>query len=240
MTDILLWVVAPYLSIALLVAGTIWRYRYDRFGLTTRSSQLYESRLLRIGSPLFHFGLLMVVGGHVLGLVVPKDLTELFGISEEQYHLVSLGMGSLAGFATVAGLGVLLWRRWKTPAVRGATSGNDKVMYVVLVCVLLAGLTTTVITNGVQGGYDYRSTVSPWFRGVFMLHPDPELMANAPLSYRVHVLFAMGLFALWPFSRLVHAFSAPVRYLVRPYVVYRSRDEKPVGERRMSREWQRR
>ncbi|WP_086827218.1 respiratory nitrate reductase subunit gamma [Allokutzneria sp. NRRL B-24872] len=239
MTDVLLWVVAPYLAIVLLVAGTVWRYRYDKFGLSTRSSQLYESRLLRVGSPLFHFGLLMVVGGHVLGLVVPKNLTEFFGVSEEQYHLVSLGMGSLAGLATVTGLGILLWRRVRTPAVRGATTGNDKVMYVVLVCVLLAGLATTVITNGVQGGYDYRSTVSPWFRGVLLLHPDPSLMASAPLSYRVHVLFAMVLFALWPFSRLVHAFSAPVRYLVRPYIVYRSRDERPV-ERRMSREWQRR
>jgi hypothetical protein len=56
--DLLLWAVLPYVTIVILIAGTIWRYRYDQFGWTTRSSQLYESRLLRIGSPLFHFGIL--------------------------------------------------------------------------------------------------------------------------------------------------------------------------------------
>ncbi|MCW2621382.1 MAG: narX3, partial [Frankiales bacterium] len=66
--DLLLWVVLPYVSIAVFVGGHLWRYRYDKFGWTTRSSQLYESRLLRLGSPLFHFGILAAFGGHVLGL----------------------------------------------------------------------------------------------------------------------------------------------------------------------------
>ena len=69
MTDVLLWVALPYLVIAVFVLGHIWRYRYDKFGWTTRSSQLYESRLLRVGSPLFHFGILLVLLGHVGGLV---------------------------------------------------------------------------------------------------------------------------------------------------------------------------
>ena len=76
-----LWGVLPYLCVASLVGGTIWRYRYDKFGWTTRSSQLYENRLLRIGSPLFHFGVLGVVGGHVIGLLVPQSWTDALGIS---------------------------------------------------------------------------------------------------------------------------------------------------------------
>ena len=77
--DIVLWGVLPYLVLALLVGGTIWRYRYDKFGWTTRSSQLYESRLLRIGSPLFHFGILLVLVGHIGGLVIPESWTEAVG-----------------------------------------------------------------------------------------------------------------------------------------------------------------
>src|SRR5690606_36566692 len=69
--DVLLWGAAPYVTIAVLVVGSLWRWRYDRFGWTTRSSQLYESRLLRLASPLFHFGLLVVIVGHVVGLLVP-------------------------------------------------------------------------------------------------------------------------------------------------------------------------
>ena len=69
------WDVIPYVTIAILLVGTWWRYRYDKFGWTTRSSQLYESRLLRIGSPLFHFGILVVIFGHIIGLVIPESWT---------------------------------------------------------------------------------------------------------------------------------------------------------------------
>ena len=67
-----LFAVFPYLAMAVFVVGMIWRYKYDKFGWTTRSSQLYESKLLRIGSPLFHYGILMAVVGHAMGLVSPR------------------------------------------------------------------------------------------------------------------------------------------------------------------------
>ncbi len=73
--DILLWVIVPYVSLAIFVVGHYWRYKYDKFGWTTRSSQLYERRLLRWGSPLFHFGILFALGGHVIGLGIPESWT---------------------------------------------------------------------------------------------------------------------------------------------------------------------
>ena len=75
----------------------IWRYRYDQFGWTTRSSQLYESRLLRIGSPLFHFGILVVIVGHFVGLVIPKSWTDAVGVTEDIYHFNALLWGTIAG-----------------------------------------------------------------------------------------------------------------------------------------------
>jgi nitrate reductase gamma subunit len=103
--DFLLWGVLPYVTIVILIAGTVWRYRYDKFGWTTRSSALYESRLLRIGSPLFHFGLLVVIVGYVIGLLIPKSLTDAVGLSQEAYHLQALLLGAIAGFCTLAGVG---------------------------------------------------------------------------------------------------------------------------------------
>jgi nitrate reductase gamma subunit len=82
----------------------------------------------------------------------------------------------------------------------------------------------TVKANLAGGGYDYRETVSPWFRSLFYFRPDADVMAAVPVSFQIHVLAAFALFAFWPFTRLVHAFSAPVGYLTRPYIVYRSRD----------------
>ena len=231
--NLILWGILPYAMIVVLVGGTIWRYRYDKFGWTTRSSQLYESRLLRWGSPLFHFGILVVIFGHLAGLVVPESLTNAVGVSEHAYHLVALVSGGVAGFCTLVGIGILIFRRRTTGPVFMATTKNDKTMYVVLVAALVVGLTTTLLYAGVPGGpsHNYRESVAPWFRSLFILQPRIDLMASAPLAFRIHTLIGMALFAIFPFTRLVHAFTAPVHYLFRPYIVYRSRDVGRSGSR---------
>jgi len=229
--NFLLWGIAPYVMVAVLVGGTVWRYRYDKFGWTTRSSELHESRLLRIGSPLFHFGLLVVIVGHVIGLLIPKSLTDALGLSQEAYHVQALVLGTIAGLSTLAGIGILIYRRRTTGPVFRATTANDKLMYLVLVAAIVAGLATTLL--GAAGGeeHNYRLTVSPWFRSLFTLNPDVEAMSHAGFAFHLHVLIGMALFMIWPFTRLVHAFTAPLSYLVRPYIVYRSRDGAPVTRR---------
>lgn len=225
--NVLLWVIVPYLTIAVFVLGLVWRHRYDKFGWTTRSSQLYENTVLRWGSPLFHFGILVVLVGHVGGLIVPKSWTEAVGITEQAYHTTSVVLGTIAGFCTLVGIAILIARRRLIGPVFSATTRNDKAMYLVLTGVIVLGLWATVRGNATGGGYDYRETISPWFRSLFLLRPDPEVMAQVPLAFQIHILGAFALFAFWPFTRLVHAFSAPVGYLTRPYVVYRSRPARP-------------
>jgi nitrate reductase gamma subunit len=230
-----LYVIVPYVCLVLFVGGHVWRYRYDKFGWTTRSSQLYEKRLLRWGSPLFHLGILGVLAGHVVGLVIPESWTSGAGVSEDAYHALSFGLGTVAGLATVVGLAILVYRRRTVGPVFSATTRNDKAMYVVLAGTILAGLVTTV-WNNVSGGdpHDYRHTVSPWFRSVFALDPDTALVTAAPWGFRLHAVLAFVLLGMWPFTRLVHMLSAPVGYLTRPYVVYRSRD----GRRAPRRGWE--
>ncbi|MFF8945745.1 respiratory nitrate reductase subunit gamma [Streptomyces sp. NPDC014864] len=235
---ILLWVVLPYVSLAVFVLGHIWRYRYDKFGWTTRSSQLYERRLLRIGSPLFHFGILIVLLGHIGGLLVPKSWTGALGIGEHAYHVSAVVLGTVAGVTTVGGLAILVYRRRTVGPVFSATTRNDKAMYVALSVTIALGLSATVAANLVGGGYDYRETISPWFRSLFSFTPDPALMAGAPLLFRLHALSALLLFAFWPFTRLVHMLTAPLGYLTRPYIVYRSRDTR-LGARPPRRGWER-
>jgi nitrate reductase gamma subunit len=232
--DLLLWGILPYVVVAILVGGTVWRWRYDQFGWTTRSSQLYESRLLRLGSPLFHFGILVVLVGHIVGLVIPKSWTDAAGLSQEAYHVQALALGGVAGVCTLAGVVILVYRRRTTGPVFMATTRNDKAMYVVLVAAIVAGLTTTLAGAGADGEeHNYRLTVSPWFRSLFVLQPNVEAMAAAGTAFHVHVVIGMLLFATWPFTRLVHAFSAPVGYLFRPYIVYRRR--MPAGKAPSSR-----
>ena len=235
---IFLWVVVPYLCLVIFVLGHVWRYRYDKFGWTTLSSQLYENRLLRIGSPLFHFGILGVFLGHVVGLGIPKSWTEAVGVSEGLYHFMAVSVGALAGLATVVGMLILIYRRRTTGPVFSATTPMDKVMYLFLSSVIFLGLYNTVAAN-IVGHYDYREGVSVWFRGLFRFSLHPELMADAPLGFQLHGLLAFSLFALWPFTRLVHVFSAPLGYLTRPYIVYRSRDDQQLGSHAPRRGWER-
>ena len=236
------WDVVPYVTLAIVVVGTWWRYRYDKFGWTTRSSQLYESRLLRIGSPMFHFGILVVIVGHVMGLLIPESWTDAMGLSRPR-------LPRAGGGARIDRRDHHLGRHHASDLsatdpgpVFMATTANDKVMYVVLVLAIVAGLYATALGSGVVGeAYNYRESVSVWFRSIWVLQPRGDLMAEAPLYYQLHVLIGLALFALWPFTRLVHAFSAPIGYLFRPYIVYRSREvaakDELVGSHPRRRGW---
>jgi len=227
--DLALWVAVPYICLAVFAVGHVWRYRQDQFGWTSRTSQLLEHRWLRWGSPLFHLGTFMVIAGHVVGLAVPASWTEAAGISEHAYHATAVGAGSVAGVAMVTGLGMLCARRLLSRRIRLGTDRSDKLLFPLLSATVLLGITATAAHNVFGGGYDYRSTVSVWFRGLFVLQPQPEAIADAPLLFQVHALSACLLFATWPFTRLVHVWSAPIGYLARPYLVYRSRSGTPVA-----------
>ncbi|MFD5844684.1 respiratory nitrate reductase subunit gamma [Streptomyces chartreusis] len=233
----LLWGVLPYVTFALLVAGLVWRHRYDRFGWTTRSSQVYESRLLNIASPAFHYGILFVLVGHLVGLFVPASWTDSLGVSEHTYHLFSLYGGTAAGALTVAGIVLLIYRRRTNAPVFRATTANDKLMYVVLLGAIVLGMVAK-LTHVSGDGYDYRQSIAPWARSLFTLQPDLDRMAGVPVLYQIHAVVGMALIALVPYTRLVHMFSAPVQYLFRPYLVYRSRDPEQLGPRPERRGWE--
>ena len=234
-----LWVIFPYLCLAIFVVGHLWRYKYDKFGWTTRSSQLYEDRMLRLGSPLFHFGMLGVVGGHAIGLLIPQSWTDAVGISHHAYHVVAIGGGIVSGVMVPVGLAILIYRRRTVGPVFSATTPMDKVMYAVLGVVIFFGMWNTMLSALGIEEYNYREGVSVWYRSFLAFQPDAALMAEAPFGFQAHALAAFLIFALWPFTRLVHVFSAPIGYITRPYVVYRSREVTSAsGSRRAARGWE--
>ncbi|HZM84441.1 MAG TPA: respiratory nitrate reductase subunit gamma [Candidatus Limnocylindrales bacterium] len=213
-----LWTVLPYLALGSFVAGLVWRYRYDKAGWTARSSQLHERRLLALGSPLFHYGMLLTAGGHAVGLLIPAGWVRALGIGDDLYHAGAVGVGGVAGLMTATGLAILVYRRLAVRAVGRASLASDVVMYILLGGTILLGLAITLTGNG----HDYRATVAPWFRSVFALQPSAEAIAGAPLGFQLHALIAWALIGVWPYTRLVHVFSLPLGYLLRPYIVYRS------------------
>lgn len=220
--DVLLWVALPYLCIACFALGHVWRYRRDQFMWTARSTQLLERKLLMVGSVLFHFGMLAAIAGHLLGILVPRSATEAVGISDDAYHWLAVTGGLLASALVAAGIVVLAYRRLTVDRVAATTLRSDRVMYPLLVLTIAAGIAATILT--VADRYAYRETVSSWFRGIFTLQPDGALMVGAPFVFQLHVVTAWLLFAIWPFTRLVHVWSVPVTYLGRAPILYRSRE----------------
>ncbi|MGE5672407.1 MAG: respiratory nitrate reductase subunit gamma [Mycobacterium leprae] len=221
------WVIYPYLCLAVLVIGSLWRYDTDQLGWTAKSSEFLEKRRLRWGSLLFHWGIIFVFMGHVGGLLVPIQLTRL-ATSDEMYHMSAMVMGGLSGLAAFAGLVLLFLRRTTVKRVWRNTTAGDMVALVLLIIVAGLGMSITLGYNVAVEPYEYRLTLGPWVRGLLLFHPDVSLMATVPTIIKAHVLIAFTLFAVSPFTRLVHIWSIPLAYLGRAPQQLRRRH--PVSE----------
>ena len=225
--DVLLYAVLPYAALAVFIVGHWWRYRRDQYGWGARSSQLLESRVLKYASTIFHFGVLAAIGGHVLGLVIPRSWTAAVGIDDEAYHVIAVIGGIAAGGAVCVGFALLVYRRIRFPRVRATTKRADVITMGLLAVGIVTGMLATITNFG--DAVHYRESVAPYFRQLFVFDPEPELMTGGHVTFvfQLHVTSAWLLFAWWPFSRLVHAWSIPVDYLRRSPIPYRPRTGRP-------------
>jgi nitrate reductase gamma subunit len=226
--DQFVWLIYPYLMLTLFVVGHIYRYNTDQLGWSAKSSEFLESKRLRWGSVLFHWGIIFVFLGHVAGILVPKPFYETIGITDEMYHFGAVWFGGAAGVATIIGVLLLLWRRLSVRRIFHNSSKSDFVVLFLLTIVILTGFTNTVGYTATGGTFDYRDTIGPWFRGILTFRPLPQLVSDAPLGFQIHIITALLLFGIWPFTRLVHVWSVPLTYLNRRYVVYRRMRAKKI------------
>jgi nitrate reductase gamma subunit len=226
--EILLWVILPYVAIAVFVVGHVWRYRSGQFSWSARSTQIFDRQVLGWASPLFHYGALAAIGGHVIGMCIPESVTEAAGISESFYRWFAGIAGGIAGAATVIGLAGLLYRRATSDRVRQTTTRMDMLTYFLLTVLIVLGCWMTFgYTLFTNDPHNYRDSISPWWQSLFYLDPDVSAATEAPLIYQLHAIIAWAFWASFPFSRLVHAWSIPFQYVGRPYILYRRRFPTP-------------
>ncbi len=221
MIEQFLWVIFPYACMMVFIVGHIFRYRTDQFSWTAKSSEFIEKKQLMLGSMLFHIGIIPVIMGHVVGLGVPASWMTAMGVSEHLYHMGAVYGGGLFGVITLIGMLILTSRRFTIRSVRKLSSASDLVVNTLLLFIVFMGMYATLFTNAVQPDFDYRETISIWFRGLFILQPDASLMRNVPVSFKIHALTGFAIFAFWPFTRLVHVWSVPLNYIGRSYILYR-------------------
>ena len=216
------WGALPYISLTILVIGTAYRYWTGERGWTTKSSEFLSKDNLKVAGPMFHLGLFMAFGGHVIGVLIPKALTDGVGISEHVYHIIALAGGIPAGLLFFGGFFLLMRRRFDTPRMKVNTSTMDGVIYFVLFLTLITGFGGTLLNAvGLLGDFNYREAISPWFRSILAMSPDVELMADVPIIFKAHMVMWMITAIIFPFTRLVHCLSLPFEYFLRNKIVYR-------------------
>ena len=221
---VLLWIIFPYVAIAVFVVGHWWRYRRDQFAWTSRSTQLLDRRVLGWASPAFHYGALAAAGGHFIGLCIPEAWTDAIGITEETYRWIAAIVGGIAGAVSLIGFLGLVYRRARSDRVRRSTTRLDIFTYALLTVLIGLGCWMTFAHNlATNAPYNYRDSLGVWWRSLFYLQPNVGAVSGAPIVYQLHAIIAWAFWALFPFSRLVHAWSIPLQYLGRPYILYRRR-----------------
>ena len=161
----------------------------------------------------------------MIGLLIPKSFTEAIGMSESTYRWFSAIAGAVAGVVCVVGFAGLVYRRITNVRVRRTTSRTDLLVYLLLIVLIgLGGLDDDRPQPRDRVAVRLPRRRSPqWWRSLFILQPDVDAAAGAKPVYQVHAIVAWAFWALFPFSRLVHAWSIPLQYLGRPSILYRRR-----------------
>lgn len=212
--------VYPYICLTIFTLGLFARYWATPQEWNARSSNLFAKKSLMTGSYIFHYAIILVFFGHVIGLLIPQRVLSDADFTVSVHTAVADVAGVILAPAVFIGLAILLWRRCFDSQVRASAVWMD---YVVIVLIMWQAC-----TGGFQdyvGHYNAFYSVAPWVRGVLCWHPDPSLMAPVPMYLKVHVVVGFFIFACVPFSRLVHFLSFPITWFAKPVTGYRRRYE---------------
>jgi nitrate reductase gamma subunit len=213
----------PYVSLTVLVVGSIIRFDREQYTWRSGSSQMLRKESLFWGSNLFHIGILLLFMGHLFGLLTPPEFYHAFGLSTGGKQLLAIIAGTIFGLTCFAGLSILLHRRLTDPRIRKNSSNMDIAILAILWVQLVTGLITIPMSLGhLDGGIMVK--LADWAQRIVTFRGEAaEQLVGVPFGYRLHLVLGMVIVILFPFSRLVHVLSAPVWYLGRSYQIVRTR-----------------
>ena len=215
----------PYIALTIFLLGSLLRFEREQYTWKSDSSQLLFEGQLRVGNILFHVGILGLFFGHLVGLLTPLWVWDALGVTHSFKQLVAMVAGGVMGVICLAGLALLMQRRFGNARISAVTRIGDKVLLLWILGTLLLGLAT------IYGSAQHRDggemvLLMTWAQHVMTFRGDAaSFMEGASLIFRLHMFMGMTLFVIFPFTRLVHAWSgfASVTYLGRPWQLVRRR-----------------
>lgn len=213
----------PYICLTVFVLGTLIRYDREQYSWRASSSQLLADKGLKIGNILFHIGVIFIFFGHLVGLLTPHWVYEPF-VTAEQKQLLAIVAGGIAGTIGFIGLTILVFRRLFVERIRATSSTMD----ILVVLIFWVQITLGMITIPFSLSHHDASIMlqlSEWAQHIVTFRSGAsEFIKGTDWPFQVHLILGQTIFLLFPFTRLVHILSAPVKYIWRPYQVVRSRE----------------
>ena len=213
----------PYLCLTVLLLGSLIRFDREPYTWKSDSSQILRRRELRLGSNLFHYGVLVVIIGHFVGFLAPDWALDWL-LDPREHQLLAMVTGGIAGAVAIIGLSLLLHRRLADPRIRSNSRKWDIAVILLLWLQLALGLLTVPLSAQHMDGAMFMTLVA-YVKGVVTFHGDvAALLIRVPLVYRLHILLGFTIFLITPFTRMVHIWSGAgaLAYLFRPYQIVRS------------------
>ena len=211
----LLFVIFPYVSLVIAIVVTIYRYIYRPFSISSLSSQLLEHRQLFWGSIPFHWGITIILTGHLIAIFIPQSIV-LWNAEPLRLYLLELSGIGLGLWATV-GISVLLWRRLTQPRVQSVSTPMD---YVVVLLVLVSLVTGVIIASYYRwGSFWFTGIFTPYIWSILTFQPNADPLIPLPFTIKLHVFNFYVMTVAFAFSRLVHIIAWPLGYLWRPWQI---------------------
>jgi nitrate reductase gamma subunit len=205
----------PYVALTVFLLGSLLRFDHSQYTWRTGSSQLLRRKQLAWGSNLFHIGILGIFAGHFVGLLTPVAVFDALGVSHTAKQLLAMTAGGIAGAACWVGIALLAHRRLFDARVRNTSSVSDIAILLLLWAQLTLGLATIPVSTQHLDGHEMIKFMN-WAQGIVTLHPgSAALIADVNPIFKCHLFLGMTIFLLFPFTRLVHVWSAPIWYLGR-------------------------
>jgi len=217
--------VYPYIALTVFLLGSLIRFEREQYSWKADSTQLLSNANMRLANNLFHIGILAIFGGHAVGLLTPHSWFLALGVADMAHQYTAIVAGSVFGAMCLLG-GAILWvRRFFNSRVSAASRGSDKFVLTWLLITLCLGLSTIPFSLGhaAKGDASVMVALADWAQSIICLRPNPALLAKVDPVFKTHMVFGMTVFLVFPFTRLVHVWSAPFGYAVRPYQVVRSK-----------------
>jgi len=205
----------PYLCLTVFLLGSLLRFDREQYTWRSGSSQLLRRRQLIWGSNLFHVGILVIFFGHFIGLLTPIAVFDTLGISHTFKQWMAIGIGGVAGVFSFIGITLLVHRRLFDARIRSTSSFGDIAILLLLYGQLMLGLATIAVSLNHLDGHEMVKFMT-WAQGILTLQPGVSaLIADVQPIFKLHLFLGMTIFLVFPFTRLVHVWSAPIWYLGR-------------------------